>query len=107
MIRHVDIPVLPNAEAVSSYLVRYQTSDCSDKVIRFYRDQMVHRGWTVSSSSVTRSDTAVLCFQKTGETATIIIEQERSHRTRVMIRVVQIPVDATEGSGFILNATSH
>jgi len=88
---HDDIPIVPDsqAESPSPNLIRYQVANGAGDAVRFYQDEMPKNDWQVSSSHLIRPGVAVLSYCKDGRRATIIIHQDDSLRTRVMITIAQ------------------
>lgn len=85
---HLDIPIWPgsNVEFPCVNLIRYCTGAAPDDVSRFYQAEMPRYGWVVDRGTWAQGDQAVLCYEKSGRTMAIIIDQDHRRRTRVMIQ---------------------
>ena len=88
---HDDIPIVPDvrAESPSPNLIKYQIANGAGDPVRFYQEEMPKNNWRVSTSHLIRPGLAILSYHKEGRRATIIIHQDDTLRTRVMITLAQ------------------
>jgi hypothetical protein len=75
----VDVP--------SPNLIKYQPAIGAAEAARFYQAEMPTHQWMVSQSPLIRTNLAVLSYVKDGRRATIIIHQDETVRTRIMITI--------------------
>jgi hypothetical protein len=88
---HDDIPIVPDSQVdlPAPNLIKYQIADGAENAIRFYQVKMPEHDWLTSQNHLIRPNLAVLSYHKNGKRATIIIHQDETVRTRIMITIAR------------------
>jgi hypothetical protein len=83
-----DIPMLDdaNVDFSSGEFISYQTGSSVRDAAQFYEDAMPKNGWAADESNMTLDDSAILNYNKGGETANVIVSSD-DNGTSVLITI--------------------
>jgi hypothetical protein len=83
-----DIPMLDdaNVDFSSGEFISYQTGSSVKDAAQFYEGGMPENGWTADESNMTLDDSAILNYNKDGETANVIVSSD-DNGTCVLITI--------------------
>ncbi len=85
-----DIPILPDAdmEFASAEFISYRTATGVKDAAQFYQDEMPKNGWTADETNMVLDESAILNYNKEGETANIIVSTDEEI-TSVLVSITK------------------